>query len=307
MNQCLVKRNMDSTGIGIPSLQFNPNKHPHATLEAFNDFIEQFELDYNRFPMKAAKLNPGLLINVEWGYFLGKMRLHYKHTENQIIRDFKFRQIAQLSSKTFTAFCSCIEVKTCMFCCYKKAKGPIQDQIVKVQTMKKNAKESCYKTGIIRASSKLDEVQKCSGSYSYHSIKKNNSPKEKDDKKKCYSCGLPFKPNHVKEYKAINSKCLNCNKVGHFARVCCQQKTIKFVKDKSMDGTNSDKRGSKKETYQLSIWKIKLSQNISKFNIPNKHNLKKYLFFNNQVVEILIDTGAKVSVCRMMKAKSWVF
>ena len=47
MNQFLATRNMDSTGIDIPSLQFNPDKHPHATLKAFNDFIEQFEFRYN--------------------------------------------------------------------------------------------------------------------------------------------------------------------------------------------------------------------------------------------------------------------
>ena len=46
-NQLLVTRIMDSAGIGIPSLQFNPDKHPHATLKAFNDFIEQFEFRYN--------------------------------------------------------------------------------------------------------------------------------------------------------------------------------------------------------------------------------------------------------------------
>ena len=35
---------MDSTGTGIPPLQF---KHPHATLKAFIDFIDQFEFRYN--------------------------------------------------------------------------------------------------------------------------------------------------------------------------------------------------------------------------------------------------------------------
>ena len=38
---------MDSTAVGIPSLQFDPDKYPHATLKAFNDFIEQFEFRYN--------------------------------------------------------------------------------------------------------------------------------------------------------------------------------------------------------------------------------------------------------------------
>ena len=39
---------------------------------------------------------------------------------------------------------------------------------------------------------------------------------------------LPFKPNHVKEYQAINLKCLNCSKVDH------------FIKDKSVDDANID-------------------------------------------------------------------
>ena len=44
MNQFLTTRNMDSTGTGMPPLQF---KHPHATLKAFIDFIDQFEFRYN--------------------------------------------------------------------------------------------------------------------------------------------------------------------------------------------------------------------------------------------------------------------
>ena len=47
MNQFLAMRNIDSTGIGIPSLQVNLDKHPHATLKAFNDFIEQFDFYCN--------------------------------------------------------------------------------------------------------------------------------------------------------------------------------------------------------------------------------------------------------------------
>ena len=37
MNQFLATRNVDSTGIGKPSLQFNLDKDPHATLKAFNE------------------------------------------------------------------------------------------------------------------------------------------------------------------------------------------------------------------------------------------------------------------------------
>ena len=38
---------MDSTAVGIPTLQFDPDRYPHATLKSFNDFIDQFEFRYN--------------------------------------------------------------------------------------------------------------------------------------------------------------------------------------------------------------------------------------------------------------------
>ena len=92
---------------------------------------------------------------------------------------------------------------------------------------------------------------------------------------------------------------MNCSKVVHFVKVCCQEKTINVVEDKSMDGANSDESGTENETYQLNSWKIKLSQNVPKFNILNKQDFKKHLFINNRVVKILIDMGAKVLDCRM--------
>ena len=36
---------------GVPNLQFNPDSHPHCTLKAFNEFIEQYEFRYDaQFP-----------------------------------------------------------------------------------------------------------------------------------------------------------------------------------------------------------------------------------------------------------------
>ena len=37
---------IDNSPRGVPSLQFDPDKHPHATLKAFNDFVEQYEFRY---------------------------------------------------------------------------------------------------------------------------------------------------------------------------------------------------------------------------------------------------------------------
>ena len=46
------------------------------------------------------------------------MRDYYKPTENSILRNFEFRQLEQLPSETFSAFCNRVEKegKTCTFC-----------------------------------------------------------------------------------------------------------------------------------------------------------------------------------------------
>ena len=99
--------------------------------------------------------------------------------------------------------------------------------------------------------------------------------------------------------QSLKFKCLNCTKIGHFAKVC-QQKSVKVIDEKT-----SEESESENDTYQLNLWKIKVSQNVPKFNVATKHDFTKHLFINNRVVKILIDTGAKVSVCGMKQAKSW--
>ena len=38
--------NTATTARGIQNLQFNPDRFPHASLKAFNEFIEQYEFRY---------------------------------------------------------------------------------------------------------------------------------------------------------------------------------------------------------------------------------------------------------------------
>ena len=109
--------------------------------------------------------------------------------------------------------------------------------------------------------------------------------------------------NSIDFYKGIFSHVIP--KLVISSRSPAKQKTIKIIEDKSMDGANSGKSGSKNEAYQLNIWKIKLSQNVPKFNSPKKHDFKKHLFISNRVVKILIDWGPTVSVCGMTQTKSW--
>ena len=80
--------------------------------------------------------------------------------------------------------------------------------------------------------------------YSFHKVKNKNNPKRNDEKKKYYRCGSPFKPNHIKDCKAINSKCLNCGKISHFAKVC-QQKNVKVI-----DNKTSEESENENHTYQ---------------------------------------------------------
>ena len=59
---------------------------------------------------------------------------------------------------------------------------------------------------------------------------------------------------------------------------------------------------SEMETNQLNIWNIQLLNNLLKF-IAVKNDFKKNLLASNRLVKILIDTGAKVSVCGEQQAK----
>ena len=61
-----------------------------------------------------------------------------------------------------------------------------------------------------------------------------------------------------------------------------------------MQFRNSDESGKKNEAYQLNIRKIKLSQNVPKFNVSKQYDFMKHLSISNWVVKILIDVGAKV-------------
>ena len=58
------------------------------------------------------------------------------------------------------------------------------------------------------------------------------------------------------------------------------------------------------EAYQLKIWNIQLLNNFPKFTTV-KNDFKKNLLIINRLVNILIDTVAKVSMCGEQEAKLW--
>ena len=106
----------------------------------------------------------------------------------------------------------------------------------------------------------------------------------------------------MQECKALKAKCSNCSKIGHFTKVC-QQKNVNRV-DNTEEQEDSIEETTEMDTCQLNIWNIQLSNNLPKFTAV-KNDFKKNLLVNNRLVKILIDTGAKVSVCGEQQAKLW--
>ena len=82
--------------------------------------------------------------------------------------------------------------------------------------------------------------------------------------------------------------------MGYFAKLC-QQKNVNRVNN-TEEQKGVTRETTKTKTYQLNIWNIHLLNNLPKFTAV-KNDFKKNLLFNNSLVKILTDTGAKVSVC----------
>ena len=99
---------------------------------------------------------------------------------------------------------------------------------------------------------------------------------------------------HIKECKALKAQCSNCNKIGHFAKVC-QQKNVNCV-DSTDSGNN---RNGHIPVLQLERSTVKQSP---KFTVV-KSDFKKNLLINNRSIKTLINAGAIMSVCREQQAK----
>ena len=382
---------------GVPSLQFDPDRHPHATLKAFNEFIDQYEFRYNaqypeppkhlldsavtKWKMENEDANPtaaqqviirddlvsrdkvrkllGFFAtvrlqqdwkaaepveenrNCSWKDFLTKMRGYYRPTENSTLRNYEFRQMTQLPTETFSAFCNRIEKdgKTCSFCecnpdsACTASLTAIRDQIVigthhdKIREralLKGWSLEDLRKEGMKMESAARGEEQLSQsgvnklGKYSYKNIPKHKGNTKSSDggnesKKKCYRCGNPFHQNHMKRCTALNAKCASCSKVGHFAKVC-QRKDVKSAAVEPEE-EQSDDDDEVHDTYVMNnVWRVKSNNHNPRWRskgsythpeYSKSHNFKTTAMVNNKLTKLLADTGAKVSVCGMKQAKDW--
>ena len=60
---------------------------------------------------EAAEPNSELLTNAEWGYFLEKMRLYYKPTENQIAQNLNFNKLLSHQMKHLVHFATALKLQ----------------------------------------------------------------------------------------------------------------------------------------------------------------------------------------------------
>ena len=74
----------------------------------------------------------------------------------------------------------------------------------------------------------------------------------------------------------------------------CQQREINNIEIKVNDTIA--------EETSYHIWNVETTQNALKFSTTLKNDFMRQVSFNNNIVRILIDTGAKVSVCGVKKA-----
>ena len=63
----------------------------------------------------------------------------------------------------------------------------------------------------------------------------------------------------MKNCRALKSKCSNCQKIGHCAKVCHQKTVIKTVTDDEADGDGDD------GVYHLNIWRIQSQEGVPKY------------------------------------------
>ena len=139
------------------------------------------------------------------------------------------------------------------------------------------------------------------GAYPYQKrTDKSNQPrKPSNPEKKYYRCGVRFTVGHIKQCKVINAKCFKCKKIDRFAKVC-QQREINNIEANVNDTSEEDT-----DTYQINIWNLITTHNAPKFSATFKNDFMRQVSINNNIFRILIDTGAKGSVCGVKQAKLW--
>ena len=257
------------------------------------------------------------------------MENYYKPTDNPTLKNYQFRSLAQNHHETFPAFCNrvAMEAKHCNFKCNDAActagNVAIRDQIV-ICTNNKDIREdallkswdlatlrtegmkyeSAQKGGAEIAGEQINRV----GQYSYKKLKeKENMSENKRRTLTCFYCGNQFTTSiiaHKQCCPARDAKCHGCQKTGHFENVCKSKKSASQTKTPA----NPEEENAN-QTYNVNIYQIRKSERMPKpkmlSNATNKNDFKVEIVVHNQLVTVIADTGAKISVCGTVQAAKW--
>ena len=85
----------------------------------------------------------------------------------------------------------------------------------------------------------------------------------------------------------------------------CSEKDVKAAASMHENVESDDTENDGEEAYRLNIWRIKTRHSSNPKYSDEDHDFKARVMINNKLVNLLVDTGAKVSVCGMNQAASW--
>jgi hypothetical protein len=136
---------------------------------------------------------------------------------------------------------------------------------------------------------KLDRVRKPGKYSSSKGDKSNEQKKEKDSNKVCYSCGESFPHKGGKKAcPAAGSKCTNCGKDNHFAKMCRSKKTNAIEESGSSDSDDD---------YLFNLQRVQRKKEKGDLNKveSEKVKTKTIVGINGVPTEMQIDSGADVN------------
>ena len=95
---------------------------------------------------------------------------------------------------------------------------------------------------------------------------------------------------HVKEkYPARSTECYKFEKTGHFARSYKNTKNVRELKTENVD--DDDEQVNQGEIYNINLFRL---NTLSKNN--DTDDFKVEFIINNSFDQVIVDTGAKVSL-----------
>ena len=314
----------------------NPNPKPnHAQYDEIReewrsrDRVAKFLCMYssNRFVTDWQAAQPGDIDRKSnrWNDFKLIMQKYYKPTENLTLKKFHFRSLTQDSKETFPAFCNRVqkEAKHCQYECEQAdcsaEETAVRDQIV-IDTHENDIREEALKNSWdlktlreegmkmesaagggaeISTESSLNKV----GRYSFSKMKNSKEDTYNGEPKiiTCYNCGSKIKgtvAKHREKCPVKNTRCRNCSKMGHFAKVCLSKNVRETTEEKKTD------IGELKEsTYNVNLFRIESSYTTVKPKLSIKNSdFKVQVIVNNNSTSVIADTGATISVCGTSEA-----